>query len=254
MTFTMVAREEATVERTELPNGSARSAVRYFGGRSSADPTGPDAFISYLQNTTLGAHFHPVDQFQILVHGPGGKYQETVLPPMMLHYADAYSTYGPLIGEDPPMHFFTLRSCPSAFIAFMPGSRERMRWRGRRNWHVGFEHLGPTDFPPPGGSRVESVWGPEVDGMEAFALIGGPNTELRLPDTKGTNGQYVFVGDGEVDWDGHRCGFESLGWQDRDEPSVSVTTLDQGARLFVLRFPRPSTIEQHGELEKAGAS
>jgi len=207
----------------------------------------------HLRNRTIRAHFHPVDQFQILIGAPGGRYQGHDLPDFTVHYADAYSTYGPLVGEDPPMRFFTLRTEPSAFQATMPDDRSKLAWRGRRNRHVEFERLATTEIPAAGAVEFAPIWERDDDGLEALAIAAGPDTKITLPDTHGTNGQFVFVADGWVEVNGKKCDVESLGWQDASEPSAELTAGSTGARVFVMKFPSPSTVVQHDETAKAAS-
>ena len=59
----------------------------------------------------------------------------------MLHYADAYTTYGPFGTGEAPLQLFTLRRQASEITGFMPKDRDKLVRRGRRNLHV---DLGPA--------------------------------------------------------------------------------------------------------------
>ena len=251
MALTMVLPEEAIVtgltddegQPLKRSNGEDSTWTEYFG-KAAGTGVSPHGFIVTLRNRLLGAHFHTVDQFQILLGAPGALYQKNPVPTMIVQYADAFVPYGPLYGEDPPMRFYTLRAEFTGEVLFMPKERERLRWRGRRNRHKDFEHLEPSEIPAAGVTRVEPIFERDEDGLEALSIVAGPGAVLTVPGTAETNGQFVFVADGSVDFDGKKCGFETLGWQGRDEEATEMVAGPEGARLFVMRFPSPSTTEQ----------
>lgn len=253
MPLTMVGPEEAVVVGRTTDEGEARTWSEYFG-RATGRGDSPQGFVVPLHNRFLGAHFHPVDQFQILLGVPGATYQREPVAPMMVHYADAYVTYGPLIGEDAPLRFYTLRALMTEQVLYMPDERKKLLWRGKRNRHVDFDHLTPGEFPGVGEVSVDTIWEREDDGLEGLAVTAGPRATIVIPGTSGTNGQYVFVADGSLARDGRSFPIESLGWQGPEEDGTEVTAGDGGVRLFVLRFPTPTSVEQHLLAEKVGAS
>ena len=242
--FMIVRPDEAVAHERTRADGRKTTDLRYFGKFSGRDTT-CEAFLVRVQDGVVRAHFHPIDQFQILLGAPGSRYQRQELPALTLHYADAYATYGPMSGEDPPLRFFTLRAEASAFTAYMPADRDKLAWRGRRHHQVGFDRLPLEDFPASGVSRVEQVWDRDEDGLEALAIVAGPSCAITLPATYRTGGQFTMIAEGSVCHDGKECGPESLAWQDAAEPAVHLSTADQGCRLFVLRYPEPSTTAQH---------
>lgn len=257
MAFMMVPKDEAVLDETVGPDGDTRTYLRYFGkfsGRGPHPERGPQAYVVQLHNRVLEAHFHPVDQFQILLAGPASRYQRHEFGAMMVLYADAYSPYGPLSGGDPPMRFFTLRAEPSDFIAYVPKERDKLAWLGRRSYHHKFEHLSSSELPERGMTRIDAMVERDEDGLEALTILAGPGARITVPGTERTNGQFVFVADGWVEFAGKVCGFESLAWQDPDEGPVELIAGSEGVRVFVMRYPSPSTVVQHDESEKVAAS
>ena len=80
-------------------------------------------------------------------------YREPIAPgTVMIHYADAYSTYGPFSSGDGELDYFTLRAVGDPVTAYMPGSRHlRAPSRGRH-----FHHVLPMQTPerPVAGSGI----------------------------------------------------------------------------------------------------
>src|SRR5689334_17803737 len=67
----------------------------FFGGRDQ--PASPHAGLSQrAPGRASRAHFHTVDQFQIVVAGAGriGRHE---LAPYSIHFSRAYTPYGPLV-------------------------------------------------------------------------------------------------------------------------------------------------------------
>src|ERR1700738_3467863 len=59
-----------------------------------------------------GPHFHPVDQYQVFVHG-GGHLGKRAIGEITVHYADAYTPYGPMVAGDQGMSVYTIRATPT---------------------------------------------------------------------------------------------------------------------------------------------
>src|SRR5258708_12261957 len=77
------------------PDSPASTNLPYF--RASADtPGAPSAFLArYDPDAKSCAHFHAVDQFQILVQGKGTLGHHEVAP-SYIHSAPPYTPYRPL--------------------------------------------------------------------------------------------------------------------------------------------------------------
>src|SRR5262245_6237067 len=88
----------------------------------------PQAFLIEMSaNEVIVPHFHEVDQFQVFVSGSGnvGRAAEAHQP-LMVHYADHHTGYGPINAGPHGYSYFTLRakSDPGATYLHNPGYRE----------------------------------------------------------------------------------------------------------------------------------
>src|SRR5271155_5305508 len=120
----------------ELDDGSWLGRTDYFGdGKQIHD--GPQAFLVEYHagpGAVIGAHFHHVRQFQVIVRGDGGRLGKRPVPPVTFHYTDPSSPYGPIVpGADGTIAFFTLRPKASPGVFYMPSSRRKLRARAGRN-------------------------------------------------------------------------------------------------------------------------
>src|SRR5258706_13440328 len=94
------------------PVTGMRYTFRYFLGTPAYDGSkDPYAVLVEFPNPNgkILAHYHDVDQFQILVHGDG-KVGKHPVEKFSLHYTDAYTTYGPIYAGEEGIAFFTIRT------------------------------------------------------------------------------------------------------------------------------------------------
>src|SRR5262245_44414198 len=84
----------------------------------------PQAFLveTLTPNSRIPPHFHTVDQFQVLLCS--GRFAKEEFQPVAAHYAGPYTTYGPVIGNEEGLTFFTLRRSGTVGAYMMPESRD----------------------------------------------------------------------------------------------------------------------------------
>jgi hypothetical protein len=125
--FTLVGRADANASEMMLSPGrniqisaDRRVDVRnYFGGLGKA-AAGPQAYLTGVPaGGTVGAHFHDVSQFQIFFPNTGGWFGRQRINTYLVHYADAYTSYGPFGTNGEYLTFWTLRPRPATTTAFM---------------------------------------------------------------------------------------------------------------------------------------
>src|SRR4051794_15043347 len=117
---------DANVKEVMKPNGEMLH-VHHLYEYEQTDP-GPQAFLVAMPpNNTGRAHFHASDQFQVFFPAePGSVFQRTPMEKVFVHYADAYTVYGPFSSGQGGLEFFTLRAHGSDVTAYMPESREQL--------------------------------------------------------------------------------------------------------------------------------
>jgi hypothetical protein len=220
--------------RKVLKNGTGYFRSRFINDENSGQPEGPTCYlIEQDPNTVIGAHFHQANQFQVIVAG-GGKLGKRDVGPIVVHYTDAYTTYGPINAHDEGLHYFTLRDGFDPGARFMPEQRaELIRKRGR---HIVSDVLA-EDFAPE-TNEVEVIT-PQEDGLEARLIrIGGGETVTGL-DPAGGGGQFWLVISGNVIHE--RRWIESYGCIHvaGDDRPLTLTGADGGAEVIMMQFPRP---------------
>jgi hypothetical protein len=214
-----------------------------FFGQPDSDGPGPQAYINDLDpRIELAAHFHKVDQFQVFFGAPGATYKHRPIPRVLLHYTDAYSTYGPFSsGEKTRLKYATLRAQSSNFGGIMPGAEADLIRRGRlRNLTVEV----PLTTAEPGDPAVfRNILERHADGLQAFTVTMGAAEKVSIPETDRTSGRFFCLLSGALDVDGQEVEARSLGWAPRNDTAVDVTAGPSGCCLLVMDFPSPSTPE-----------
>jgi hypothetical protein len=239
--------EERRIDISKLPTLSAPPVVRDYFGASTERLAGPQAFLieTYPADSETAAHFHSTDQFQIFFPAEGAYYQRTEIRSPLLHYSDAYTTYGPFGTGGAPMGLYTLRRRASEITGYMPKDRDKRVRRGWRNVHV---DLGPALEPKttPGTSRVSTLIEPQDDGLAAYLITAGSDTPVaELPtDHEQATAQYLCVLEGQLTVGDRVYGPRSLGWRTLDAPLPALASAGVGGfSLLVLQFPSEARLD-----------
>lgn len=231
----LVTRSQA-VPRPAMAQGKLK-IFDYLGGGSQFG--GAQAYLVEQTNHTVPPHFHPVDQFQVLFGAPGSFFGRRPVQDLTVHYADAYTVYGPLVGADPPLRYFTLRATPTTVTRFMPESRVlRPPQRGRRSLHAALDPV------PPAGLAAAQTWyqtplADERDGLRVNYVVAGAGAGVAIPEA-GPAGQFLLVVAGSIKPHAAFCPSDSIGWQPPGAQGWSASAGSGGAVVLVLRYPRRS--------------
>ena len=181
--------------RKAQPNGHCSWATEFI-----VSPEGDDAPQAYMSESTpgrvIGTHFHEVDQFQVVVHGSGtlGRHR---LVPYGVHFARAYTPYGPLVSGDNGLGFITLRVHKDVGGGQpLPAARAKLaNIVGREPWQV-------SEIPPfgehPGSNILQLSKVKDDRGLAAFSVTLKPGEAMSAPDASHTEGQYVIVTRGSM--------------------------------------------------------
>ncbi len=201
----------------------------------SRDANGPQSFSVYFPHagTRAGAHFHPVDQYQIFIAG-AGRLGSKAVRPVVLHYTDRFTPYGPIVADaEDGLHYLTVRMMPHSGVRPMPECRHERQELGGR--HI------VRDFDPdaiPGMSTLELIE-PEDDGLSASVtkFAAGSSFEGNYQATSG--GQQLVAFDGAFVCGGRTYDAPSIVAFDPGERPTGVSVGDAGAVVLHLAFPDP---------------
>lgn len=228
-----VSADEAEVETFHTPSGQYRRVTRYF----TRDPGPYGYLVGMPADDIINPHFHRVDQFQVFYGTPGARYKDLEFGPgrILVHYADAYSTYGPVTSGPVELEYLTLRAILDKGVGYVPKDRDLLiRTPRHRNIHSELLLRDPSATP-----GVEVVIPHQHDGVGAvrFRVEPGPT---QLPSTGVHSGQYCVVLGGTIRYAGQEYGVGALAWIGARTAPLDVTAGEDGADLLILQFPHPT--------------
>jgi rubredoxin len=222
------------------PGGPDRPASTNFPFfRATPDtPDAPTAFLAqYSPGDRSSSHFHAVDQFQILVRGKG-QFGRHDVAPYYVHFARAYTPYGPLHADDQlGWTFMTLRTRYDAGAQRLPGALPKLKAAAdRKPWQV----TTTTAFPGAGsGVRLRDV--PEITddhGLYVKTLAMAPGARTTAPAPAGGDGQYVVVVKGSLAHEGRARRALTVVHVKPDEGAFEIAAGGDGLEALILNFPR----------------
>lgn len=181
------------------------------------------------------AHYHQADQFQVVVHGRAALGTHAVAP-VTVHFAGAYTAYGPIRASEDGVHYFTLRN------GFDPGARfmERAEHRAALRMIPGRRHreavAGPLE--PLASPGVTALLPGIADGPGAWRYRLRSGETLQGPSPVSGAGQYWLVLSGSLRRDGAEYGGKSCGFVYPDDPGFSGQAGSGGLDILAMQFPR----------------
>ena len=225
-------------ERTEVPRPGGMGYRRNYVGKSGKIAAGPQGFLveRMYPNPVIDPHFHDVDQFQVVVAGDGRMGKQKVAP-VTFQYADAYTPYGPIVGNKAGISCFTLRPIASGGHWVMPGNRQNMKGRAGRNIAGLFEY--EKILSQEGELERDDLMKPQKDGVSATGFRLGPNTNLQCPDSD-AGGQFILTCRGSLQFDARNLEPNSLIHVEPNENTPVLKSGEDGASVLIMQFGRPS--------------
>ena len=189
-------------------------------------------------HSTLEPHFHRQNQFQLFVGGHG-KIGAHALQSVTIHYAGAYTGYGPLVAGEAGIQYFTIRPvCESGMIPVSTGRDQMIRGPKRH------ATAGPLVLASP--EELGALASPDVrweipmaeDGLGAAVVRMPPGSVLAdMAAQPAADGTFVVVLSGSV-----RHGQTGLGrWESlffsSDEAVPELVAGENGAEMVFLYTP-----------------
>jgi hypothetical protein len=199
--------------------------------------SGPQAFLVGRKDegATFHPHYHPVNQFQVVLSG-GGRIGQRALKAGSFHYADANTPYGPIVTGSDGLEFMTVRQNLTNVSIHMPGGRADAAPAGRNI--VAHTRLEPQDEPV----VQDEVVPLQPDGLRVFAIHLQSGASYVDDDGSRTCRQYILVMSGAVQHGDQTFGKSSVFFTEPRELLGPLTGTDPNSTLLVLRFPSPQDL------------
>lgn len=211
---------------------------------SGADPAlSPTvALIEQPPNSVLVPHFHRQNQFQLFVEG-SGSIGTTTLSPLSIHYAGAFTGYGPLVAGPDGIKYFTMRSVCETGLVPISEAREKMLRGPKRHAQCGpIPIASDVDLRALTEVQTEAVIPLTDDGLGA-EVIHLPVTGTLLPQRHHASaGLFLVVLAGTLNYaDTQLESWESL-FVSADEIPPAFDVGKGGLQVLVLHLPRKASV------------
>ena len=231
---------KAGVKTRHPPDGGTAWRTDFLRG-ADGDVGHPMAFLAEgTPHRVIKPHFHDVDQFQVIVKG-GGVIGKHALSLNAVHFSRAHTPYGPLTGDERGVGFLTLRATwdPGAQYLHNAESKEKLvKLDSRKPWQV-------TEAPNFDGNADVNVNTfqtiKDERGLAAFSIKLAPGATMMSPDITQTNGQYLIVTSGSLNYEGKDYKAVSIGFSKPSEKQFPIIAGPEGVEAVVLHFPRLET-------------
>ena len=219
------------------PDSPASTNFPFFRA-TPGTPDAPSAFLAqYDPGDRSCAHFHTVDQFQILVKGRGQLGRHDVAP-YYVHFARAYTPYGPLHADpETGWTFMTLRTRFDPGAQRLPGALPKLKQvADRKPWQA----TTLAEFPAAAaGVAVRDVQELSDDqGLFVKTLAMAPGTGTTAPAPAGGDGQYVVVVKGSLIHEQRERKALTVVHLKPHEDAFRIEAGPNGLEALILNFPR----------------
>jgi hypothetical protein len=220
-----------------LANGTG-----YYKGEYMLVPPGtgpsPQAFLVEQEaNATILTHYHQQNQFQVVVGGDGTLGRHAVAP-LLVHYAGAFTGYGPIVSGAQGLQYLTFRANNDPGAQFLPEARERLV-RGPKA-HFSSEPISTLDsaarrtLPQ---VQCEDILPLADDGLAVllYRLPPGAAEKALAPSTG--HGQYLVVVAGSMRVDGRVLESPENVFLSQEESAFTMNAGPEGLEVLLLQFP-----------------
>lgn len=231
--------EHAAANRSKytLANGTGYFKSEFIAS-AHGEALGPQSFlVEQDADSVILPHFHVQNEFQVVVQGEGSIGRHSVRP-LSVHYAGAFTGYGPINAGPDGLWYFTLRPSMDKGAKFLPEARDEMPKKAPKRHLLG-NVLATGDASKRTAVACEEVFPPQPDGIGGWMVRVPPEGASSAPALAGGLGRFYVVA----------AGFAKIGGSDRlgrwatvfatpDEEPVPIRAGSEGAEVLVLQFPQ----------------
>lgn len=182
-------------------------------------------------------HFHRQNQFQVFVDGSGTLGRQT-LAPVVVHYAGAFTGYGPLVAGPQGITYFTLRPvCESGFIPLAQRQEQMIAGPKRHAHSESIPVASVTEMQAWTQTHEEYVIALGEDGLGARLVNLPSHANFECTHPVGSQGQFIFVLQGSALTSDYSLGVWEQMYVTQDEVMPQIIAGEQGVQFLCLSVP-----------------
>lgn len=240
----VVAMSDIPAERVNRPGsttpGSPGALCTTFLRATRDQPDAPTAAINRYPgggSRCSAAHFHEVDQFQIIMDG-SGTFGRHPVKPYHVHFSRAHTPYGPLQSDkDTGWAFMVLRSRFDPGAQRFPQALAKLKEiPDRKPWQVTTDVAFPALKSEVNVTDVPAIY--DDQGLFTRTVTLAANARMTSPDPSTGDGQYVVVLKGSLMHEGREREAPTVVFVRRDEPAFEIVAGTHGLEAIIMNFPK----------------
>jgi hypothetical protein len=196
---------------------------------------GPFALVSWMEPGIREAHYHPTDQFQVVLEGEAD-FPENKLKPLDVHYVDSRTPYGPFnIPREGTVHAVLRRNKVGIVFTKAPPSYGKMSDPKGRQLFALQAQMEWQEYAR--GVRGKITLGGDGKSPSIEIMRGKKDAEMMLPPAP--DGEFVIFHTGKFAVDGEAVeGKYSILYFEGRENAPRITFENDDATLLVARYDR----------------
>jgi len=220
-----------------LANGTGYYKGEYMLVPPGQGPSPQSFLVEQDPDTTILTHYHQQNQFQVVVGGSGTLGRHAVAP-LLVHYAGAFTGYGPIVSGTQGLHYLTLRPQFDPGAQFLPEARERLVRGPKAHFSSPpIATLDPAVRRALAAPLCEDILPLAADGLAVRLYRLPPGTSMAALAPSTGHGQYVLVVAGSMHVDGRTLEAPENVFVSGDEPAFAMRAGPEGLEALLLQFP-----------------
>jgi hypothetical protein len=211
--------------------------------------------IEQPAGSSIPTHFHRQNEFQVVVHGSGSIGQHA-LSPISIHYAGAYTGYGPVTAGEEGLAYFTIRPAfdNAGAITIERAKKELVRGPKRQAYA---RHLTPATPDEMRGLRQpvrEHLLAERHNDLSVELLrIPAGQSAIVLQAEKGC-GVFHMIVSGEVECRGERLALWEFAFISPEGDETAVMAGAAGAQVVSMQMPHTAEPYRRSRTDAAPAT
>jgi hypothetical protein len=221
--------DEAIARNRVQRDDKGATATDFIGARGVVSRDSLAFLVYNPPHYETPAHYHDVNQFQLVVQG-SAKFGKHPVVPGSVHYAEHGTPYGPILPDDDGLSYFTLRQTSPGGYFIMPGAKAGM------NRKTGRTKMADASVAIPAATGMRALFQVE-DGLSAYETGAAAGDRLPLPEMA-HGGAFIVIMAGAAAIDGRAYPERSCMSIAAHDPLPVLTAGSEGAAAIFMSFPR----------------
>ena len=221
----------------EHSNGLKYFRHDYFAPEPDLEYSAQSYLIQQLPDVVNPLHFHTQNQFQVFIEG-NGSFGKHTIEPYIVHYAGAYTGYGPIVAGSAGLHYLTLRSSRDPGAKFLPAQMDEFK-KGPKHHYTSpsIQPLEPGVLNSLQGHYFRWEHHDQATGLGVGELRLAPQQAYEINVPENSSGIFVVVIQGSLIENQQMITKNENVYISHEIGSYTTQSLQEGAQALILQVP-----------------